>query len=44
MIRSEGADKPGEWREVKFGSMMEKLFTPACQLIERRKREPVVVR
>ncbi len=44
MIRSEGGDELGEWRAVKFGSMMEKLFTPACQLIERRKREPVVER
>ena len=42
LIRSEEVDPPGEWREVKFGSIMEKLFTPACQLIELRRRVPAL--
>ena len=28
------------WREVKFGSMMEKLSVPACKLIEEKRRNP----
>jgi hypothetical protein len=29
-----------EWKAVKFGSMMEKLFAPACNLIEEKRRNP----
>jgi hypothetical protein len=33
--------KPSEdWKEVKFGSMMEKLSLPACKLIEEKRRNP----
>jgi len=44
LIRTEVVDSPDEWREVRFGSMMEKLFKPACQLIELRKRAPALER
>src|ERR1700686_4099580 len=42
VIRSEQMNPPGEWRTVTFGSMMEKLFAPACELIERTAHPPVV--
>jgi hypothetical protein len=29
-----------EWREVKRGSMMERLFKPGCDLIEEKRRNP----
>lgn len=29
-----------EWKEVRFGSMMEKLFLPACKLIDEKRRNP----
>ena len=33
--------EPSEaWREVRFGSMMEKLAVPACKLIEEKRRNP----
>ena len=35
-------DVAGEWRPVKPGSMMEKLFIPACELV-RKKTQPSVV-
>lgn len=44
LMRSEEGDPPGQWREVKFGSMMQKLMTPACQLIELRRRVPALER
>jgi len=33
---------PGEWRTVTSGSMIEKLFAPACELIKQKTRSPVV--
>jgi hypothetical protein len=44
LVRVETADPPDKWQEVRFGSMMEKLFRPACQLIELRKRVPALER
>jgi len=35
-------DVPGEWRPVTPGSMMEKLFIPACELV-KKKTQPVLV-
>jgi hypothetical protein len=35
-------DSPGEWRAVASGSMMGKLFAPACDLIKKRTRPEVV--
>ena len=29
-----------EWKDVKFGSMMDKLSGPACRLIEKKRRNP----
>jgi hypothetical protein len=34
-------DSPGEWRTVTSGSMMQKLFAPACELIKQRAHPPV---
>src|SRR5215475_8706810 len=31
-------DSPGNWRRVLAGSMMEKLFIPACKLITKKNR------
>ncbi len=42
VIRSEEMNPPVEWRAVTFGSVMEKLFAPACELIEKRAHPPVV--
>ncbi len=42
IVASENKKESEELREIQSGSMMEKLFTPACKLIERRKREPAV--
>ncbi len=44
LIKVETADPPDEWREVRFGSIMEKLFAPACKLIGLRKRVPALER
>ncbi len=33
---------PREWRSVKSGSFIEKLFTPACELIKQKTHPPVV--
>lgn len=41
IVRREEMNPPGEWHTVTSGSMMEKLFAPACELIERRTRPPV---
>ena len=38
----ESKPKTEEWQEVKFGKMIGKLFTPACKLIDLRKREPTL--
>jgi hypothetical protein len=35
-------DSSGEWRSVASGSMTEKLFAPACDLIKKRTRPEVV--
>ena len=37
VIRSYKADQPGGWKVVRFGSMMEKLFAPACRMIAEKK-------
>src|SRR5258708_16897261 len=42
VIRREEMNPPVEWRTVTFGSVMEKLFAPACELIEKREHPPVV--
>jgi hypothetical protein len=42
VIRSQEMNPPVEWRTVTFGSVMEKLFAPACELIEKRAHPPVV--
>jgi hypothetical protein len=42
VIRSQEMNPPVEWRAVTFGSVMEKLFAPACELIEKRAHPPVV--
>ncbi len=42
VIRSEQMNPPDEWCTVRFGSMMEKLFAPACELIEKTAHPPVV--
>jgi len=41
VIRSQEMNPPVEWRAVS-DRMMEKLFTPACELIERKTHPPVV--
>jgi len=33
-------DSPGEWQKVQFGSMTEKLFAPACDLIRNKTQPP----
>jgi hypothetical protein len=35
-------DSPGEWRAVASGSITEKLFAPACDLIKKKTRPEVV--
>jgi hypothetical protein len=35
-------NQPGEWRTVTSGSVIEKLFAPACELIKQKTRPPVV--
>jgi hypothetical protein len=42
VIRREEMNPPVEWRTVTFGSVMEKLFAPACQLIEKTAHPPVI--
>ncbi len=36
IVRVEEMNPPGEWRTITSGSMMEKLFAPACELIKQR--------
>jgi hypothetical protein len=43
VIRKEEINPPDEWRTVRFGSVMESLFSPACALIERTRNPPVPV-
>lgn len=42
VISVEMAKLPSEWRSVASGSMMERFFTPACQLIKVKMNPPVV--
>jgi hypothetical protein len=42
ILRVEEMNPPGEWRTLTSGSMMEKLFGPACELIKQRTQPPVV--
>jgi len=42
VIRREEMNPPVEWRTVAFGGVMEKLFAPACELIEKTAHPPVV--
>ena len=35
-------DVPGEWQAITSGSMMEKLFVPACELIKKKTHTEVV--
>jgi hypothetical protein len=37
VIRSYKADESEGWKVVRFGSMMEKLFVPACRMIAEKK-------
>lgn len=39
-LRTIEQDPLAEWKAVKFGSIMEKLFNPACALIESKRRKP----
>ena len=39
-IKSLEWDPSEAWREVRFGSMMEKLSYPACKLIDEKRRNP----
>jgi surface-adhesin protein E len=39
-IRHELVEAPDEWRTVRSGSMMVKLFEPACRLIKQKTRTP----
>jgi hypothetical protein len=40
VIRSDEQDPLAEWKAVKPGGMMERLFRPACALIESKRRKP----
>ena len=40
VVKSLDWDPSEDWREVRFGSMMEKLSYPACKLIEEKRRNP----
>jgi hypothetical protein len=40
IVRLEEMHPPREWRTVTFGSVMEKLFAPACELIKQKTRPP----
>ena len=42
ILRTE--DAPGKWRNVSAGSMMEKLFAPACELVKSKLHPPVIDR
>ncbi len=42
-IRKEEINPPDEWRTVRFGSVMESIFSPACALIEGTRNPPVAV-
>jgi hypothetical protein len=40
VVKTFGWDPSTEWREIKHGGMMEKLFGPACRLFEEKRRNP----
>lgn len=40
VVKALEPDPSDEWKEVKFGSMMDKLSVPACKLIEEKRRSP----
>ncbi len=40
VVKSYEWDPSNDWRELKFGSMMEKLSIPACRLIDEKRRNP----
>lgn len=40
VIEHISSDPSAEWKEVRFGSMMEKLSIPACKLIYEKRRNP----
>jgi hypothetical protein len=44
IVRLEEMNPPGEWRTATSGSMMEKLFRPACELVKQKISPPVVSR
>jgi surface-adhesin protein E len=39
-VQSYEQELPDEWRQVRSGSMMERLFGPACKLIDLKRRNP----
>jgi hypothetical protein len=39
-VRATEQDPSAEWKATKFGGFMEKLFNPACGLIEEKRRKP----
>jgi len=41
IVRVEEMNPPREWRTLTSGSMMEKLFAPACELIKQRTHPPI---
>ena len=40
VIKSFEWEPSEDWKEVRFGSMMEKLSLPACKLIDEKRRNP----
>lgn len=44
VVRTQEMNPPDEWRTVRIGSVMERLFAPACDLIEKRAHPPPVSR
>lgn len=43
-LRTIEQDPSAEWSAVKFGGFMEKLFSPACGLIESKRHNPQTVK
>jgi hypothetical protein len=40
LIRTDEQDPLAEWKALKPGGIMEKLFSPACGLIQQKRRKP----
>lgn len=40
LVKSIAWDPAEDWKEVRFGSMMEKLALPACKLIDEKRQSP----